>query len=293
MNVLVTGATGYIGSAVAVRLRDAGHVVAGLARSPEAVKRLTSMGIVPMEGDLGHPDALRLQAQAADWVVHTASTHDPAVDGRAVDAMLEGLEGTDKSFVFTSGAWVHGDSGGTAFNEDTPLRPTPLVAWLVGVEQRVIAAAERGVRSVVIRPTIVYGRGGGGPAQFVKHAKRDGAARYVGTGENRWPFVHVDDLADLYLATLEVAPGGSVFIASHGPSYRVREVAEAASRGAGASGRTVAWPLEGARAKLGAYADALVLDQLASGKRARDMLGWQPHRPDVIEDLERGSYVSR
>jgi nucleoside-diphosphate-sugar epimerase len=138
---------------------------------------------------------------------------------------------------------------------------------------------------------MVYGRGGGIPAGFVESARKDGAARYVGSGTNRWAFVHVDDLADLYLLALERAPAGSLLLGVAGPSHSVREVAAAASRGAGAGGRTAAWPLEDARQKLGAYADALVLDQQASGRRAEELLGWKPHRPDVLEDLERGSYA--
>src|SRR5207237_4601172 len=143
-----------------------------------------------------------------------------------------------------------------------------IVAWRQAVEGRVRAGAKRGIRTVVIRPAMVYGRGGGIPAGFVESARKEGAARYVGTGENRWPFVHVDDLADLYLLALERAPAGSVLLGVAGPSRAVSEVAAAASRGAGAGGRTVAWPLEEARQKLGPYADALVLDQQASGRRA-------------------------
>jgi nucleoside-diphosphate-sugar epimerase len=159
------------------------------------------------------------------------------------------------------------------------------------VEQRVLEGASRGIRTAVIRPAIVYGRGGGIPAGFVDSAQKDGAAQYVGTGDNRWPFVHVDDLADLYLLALEKAPPGTLLLAVSGPSYRVRDVAAAASRGAGAGGKTLALPLEEARKKLGAYADALVLDQQASGRRAEELLGWRPYRSDVLEDIERGSYA--
>src|SRR5438132_5818229 len=169
--------------------------------------------------------------------------------------------------------------------------PAAIVAWRQAVEDRVRAGAKRGIRTVVIRPAMVYGRGGGIPAGFVESARKEGAARYVGTGENRWPFVHVDDLADLYLLALERAPAGSLWLAVDGPSLPVREVAAAASRGAGKAGRTVATPLEEARRELGPYADALALDQQASGQRARDLLGWRPHRPNALEDLERGSYT--
>jgi nucleoside-diphosphate-sugar epimerase len=220
-----------------------------------------------------------------------ATTYNPAIDGPAIDSILEALAGTNKPFVYTSGIWSHGDTGGAVVDETSPPRPAALVAWRQGVEDRVLAAARRGIRTVVIRPAIVYGRGGGLPAEFVQSARKEGAARYVGTGKNRWPFVHVDDLADLYLLALEQAPAGSVLLGVAGPSRTVSDVAAAASRGAGAGGRTVAWPLEEARQKLGPYADALVLDQQASGRRAQELLGWQPHRPDVLEDIERGSYA--
>jgi nucleoside-diphosphate-sugar epimerase len=161
------------------------------------------------------------------------------------------------------------------------------------VEEHVLEGAGRGIRTIVIRPAIVYGRGRGIPSGFVESARKDGAARFVGTGENRWPFVHVEDLADLYLLALEKAPPGTLLLGVSGPAYKVRDVAAAASRGAGAGGKTFAWPLEEARGQLGGYADALVLDQQASGRRAERMLGWSPHRPSVLEDMERGSYAQR
>jgi nucleoside-diphosphate-sugar epimerase len=215
------------------------------------------------------------------------------VDGPAIDAILDALAGSDKPFVYTSGIWSHGDTGNAVADETTPPKPAALVKWRQAVEDRVREGAKRGIRTAVIRPAIVYGRGGGIPAGFVDSARKDGAARYVGTGENRWPFVHVDDLADLYLLALERAPAGSLLLGVAGPSHPVRNVAAAASRGAGAGGRTTAWPLEDARKTLGPYADALVLDQQASGRRAQEMLGWQPRRPDVLEDIERGSYAKR
>jgi nucleoside-diphosphate-sugar epimerase len=173
-------------------------------------------------------------------------------------------------------------------------RPIHLVAWREAVEERVRAAADRGVRSVVIRPAIVYGRGGGMPAEWAKSARQEGAARYVGSGDNRWALVHLDDLADLYVLAIERAPAGTLLLAATGPARTVKEMAAAASRGAGAAGRTVAIPLEEARRTLGEdYANALALDQQAASSRARDLLGWRPHGPDVLEDLERGSYAVR
>jgi nucleoside-diphosphate-sugar epimerase len=291
MRVFLTGATGYIGSAVAERLRAAGHEVSGLARTEAAASRLAAAGVRPVHGDFTDPSTVGAAAAAADGVISMATAYDPAVDGPAVDAILDALAGSDKPFVYTSGIWSHGDTAGAIVDETTPPRPAALVAWRQAVEDRVRAAADRRVRSVVIRPAIVYGRGGGILAGFVESARADGAAKYVGTGRNRWPLVHVNDLADLYLLALERAPAGTLLLAVTGPARPVAELAAAASRGAGAGGRTIAWPIEEARKALGAYADALVLDQQASGRRAQELLGWRPHGPDVIEELERGSYV--
>jgi nucleoside-diphosphate-sugar epimerase len=291
MRVFITGATGYIGSAVAERLRTAGHELTGLARSDSAAARLPAAGIQPVRGDFSDSKSVGSAARLADATISLATTYDPNIDGPAVGAILDALAGSMKPFIYTSGIWSHGDTAGKVVDETSPPEPAALVGWRQAVEDRVRNGARHGIRTVVIRPAIVYGRGGGIPASFVESARKEGAARYVGTGQNRWPFVHVDDLADLYLLALEHAPAGSLFLGVNGPSYSVRDVAEAASRGAGTGGRTVAWPLEEARKKLGAYADALVLDQQASGRRAQETLGWKPHRPDVLQDLEHGSYA--
>jgi nucleoside-diphosphate-sugar epimerase len=291
MHVFVTGATGYIGTAVAERLRSAGHQVSGLARSDASAAKLTAAGITPVRGDFRDPSSVGKPAGTADAVISLATTYDPAIDGPAIDAILEALAGSGKPFIYTSGIWSYGNTGDTVVDETAPPSPAELVRWRQAVEDRVIAVGSRGVRSVVIQPAIVYGRGGGLPAGFVQSAQEKGAAQYVGTGQNRWPLVHVDDLADLYALALEKAPPGTRLLAVTGRAHRVAQVAEAASRGAGAGGKTEAWPLDEARKVLGAYADALVLDQQASGQRARELLGWKPHRLGIIEELERGSYA--
>lgn len=293
MRVFLTGATGYIGSAVAERLRAAGHQLTALARSDASAAKLESAGIQPVRGDFSNPKSVGQAAREADGVISLATTYDPSIDGPAIDAILEALAGSNKPFIYTSGIWSHGDTGGKVVDETAPANPAELVRWRQNVEQRVLDGATRGIRSVVIRPAIVYGRGGGIPAGFVDSARKEGAARYVGTGKNRWPLVHVDDLADLYLLAVEKAPPGTLLLGVSGTSRPVSEIAAAASRGAGAGGRTVATPLEEARKKMGAYADALVLDQQASGRRAQDLLGWKPRRPDILEELERGSYTAK
>lgn len=292
MKVLLTGATGYIGSAVAEALSRAGHEVTGLARSGEALERLKARGIQSVSGDLTDTRILSKAAREADACIHTALPHGPEaarVDRQAVEAILSALEGTNKPFIYTSGVWVYGSTGDSVATEDTPLNPTPMVAWRPADENLALEGAARGVRSVVIRPGIVYGGEGGIIGGMQREAREKGVVRFVGTGDNRWPQVHVEDLAELYVLAIERAPAGTLLnAASHG-SVRVREVAEAASRAGGAGARTQAWPLEEARQKLGAYADALALDQQVSGKRAEELLGWKPKAPSLLEFLERGA----
>jgi len=296
MEVFLTGATGYIGTSVAEALLKAGHKVVGLARTPEKAKQLESRGIRAAIGDLRQPETIAAAARAAEGVIHTANTNDASsaqVDAAVARAILEALAGSKKPFVYTSGVWVIGSTGNKIADESTPVNPTPLVAQRPGIEQEVLVGKKRGVRAIVIRPALVYGRGGSIPRMLAQSARETGAARYVGDGENRWPFVDVDDLAQLYALAVEKAAAGSLYNASHGPSYRVREVAEAASIGAGANGKTQSMPLDEARKTMYAFADALVLDQQISGEKARKELGWNPRAGSVLEDLKTGSYAGK
>ena len=294
MEVFLTGATGYIGSAVAEALQKAGHKVTGLARTPEKAKLLEARGVRACLGDLLKPESVAAPARSTEGVIHTASTNDAnaaQADAAVVRAILKSLEGTGKPFVYTSGVWVLGATGDKVADEQAPVNPASLVAHRPAIEQEVLGSKGRGVRSTVIRPALVYGRGGSIPRMLTQSARETGATRYVGDGQNRWPFVDVDDLAQLYVLALEKAPPGSLYLAAHGPSYRVREVAEAASIGAGAKGKTQALPLDEARKTMHAFADALVLDQQVSSEKAKRELGWLPRAASVLEDLKTGSYA--
>jgi nucleoside-diphosphate-sugar epimerase len=293
MHVFLTGASGYIGGAVADALQKAEHTVTGLARSDKSAQELEGRGIRVLRGDLSDTDVIARGAREADGVIHTAATGDantPAADHGAREAIIAALAGSNKPFVYTAGLWDMGNTGETPVDEDGPLHPPAITAWRAEAVKEVLAAAGQGIRTVVIRPGMVYGRGAGAPTSFVQSARQEGAARFVGDGANHWSLVDVDDLADLYVRALEHAPAGTLLLAVAGPAVAVHDIAEAASRAASAGGRVQAWPLEQARQAMGPMADALALDQHATAARASRLLGWTPQAPSVLDQLAQGGY---
>ena len=294
MKVLVTGATGYIGSAVAEALQSSGHHVVGLARSDSAVSQLESHHIQAFRGDLRNSSSIANATQQVDAVIHAASTNDaemPRAERMAVEAILDALSGTGKSFIYTTGIWLLGNTGNQMATEGSPLDPTPLIAWRSELEPLVLNACSHNIRTIVMRPALVYGRGGGIVAMMVQAGRQYGVVQYVGMGENRWTLIHVDDLARCYVAALERAESGSLFIAADNQVMPLREIAQFVSQAAGIPGRVQSWPLDEARAAMGAFADALALDQQASGAKAQQVLNWQPQSPSLIDELTGGSYV--
>ncbi|WP_233804750.1 NAD-dependent epimerase/dehydratase family protein [Paraburkholderia sp. HP33-1] len=293
MRVLVTGATGLIGGAVARRLMAGGHEVVGLARSEMSASKLTGEGFAVTQGDLADSASVASAARAVDAVIHAASPNDQntaAYDKAATRSIIEALRGTGKRFVYTSGCLIYGSTGDTPATEDSPLNPVELVRWRQELEDEVLAAATAGVHPSVIRPGWVYGNWGGATMMMYGTAKEYGVARFVGDGRNRWSTVHADDLADLYAFSLERAPVSSVFNGVHGTATPLIEIARAASEAAGAEGRVEAWPLDEARQSLGAFADAITCDQVVSGEKAKRELDWRPSRRSIVEELR--SYAS-
>jgi nucleoside-diphosphate-sugar epimerase len=295
MRVFLTGATGYIGSAIADALQAAGHQVTGLVRSDEGAGRLQKRGIMPVPGDIQTPESFLHVVRSSDGVIHAANTNDAnasLVDRGVVEAIVSALEGSDKPFVYTSGVWVLGNTGSTPADETAPLNPIPPVEWRPAVEDFVLDSASRRVRAIVIRPAMVYGRGGGAVAMMSGSANT-GVVQYIGEGKNRWSFVHADDLADLYVRALEKAPAGTLYHAAEGSPVRISELAAAVAESAGKNVKIHSWVADEAALVLGPSVQGLLLDQNVSAAKAKRELGWEPKAPSVLAEVRQGSYAPR
>ncbi|MFI8072045.1 SDR family oxidoreductase [Streptomyces sp. NPDC086033] len=294
MRVFVTGATGFVGSAVTRELLDAGHEVLGLARSDRSAEALKSAGAEVHRGDLNDLDSLRRGAEAADGVAHLAFIHDftnlttsGEADLRAIEAIGSVLEGTGKPFVVTSGLLTAPGRLGT---EEDPADPDSPAKHRHASEVATLALAERGVRSSVLRlPPSVHGEGDiGFVPMFIDFARDKGVSAMVGDGSNRWAAVHRLDAARLFRLALEAAPAGVRLHAIGDEGVPFREIAEIVGRGLGVPVASV--DPENAMDHFGWLGHFAAIDMRASGTLTRKLLDWQPEQPALIPDLEAGHY---
>lgn len=296
MKVFVTGATGYIGKAVCKELKDNGHEVIGLTHNSRHRDILEEMGVQAVVADLKSTEQWKNYLDEVNGAIHLAQDReDPAgVDTAVIETIIKAFNGTPKRFVYTSGIWVLGNTGPEQATESDPTNPIPMVEWRAANEKRLITAENtKEVNLVIVRPAIVYGDGGGIPAMLARSAYENGAARYIGDGDNLWPMVELHDLANLYVLALTKGESGEIYHgADNAQSYTMRELAEAASEGAGRDGKTESWPVAEARKELGPLVEALTLSQNVSGAKAGTYLGWETRAPyNAIEDLKMGSYA--
>lgn len=298
MRVFVTGATGFIGSAVVRELLDSGHDVLGLARSDEGGARLAAMGARVHRGDLEDPDSLRRGAASADGVIHIAFNHDftvprqvaAATDRRAIVAMAEVLEGSDRPLVMTSG--TAGLAPGRLATEE--MKPD-LASDRVGRyqnEEAATAFVDRNVRVSVVRfPPTVHGRGDHGfVSLLIDIARTKGVAGYPGDGANRWPAVHRLDAAHLFRLALESAPAGAKLHGVGDEGVPVRDIAEVIGRHLNVPVRAI--PDEQLGDHFGFLGAFFALDCPASSATTQKLLGWRPVQPGLIADLEEGHYFA-
>ncbi|MGN7798937.1 NAD-dependent epimerase/dehydratase family protein [Leifsonia sp. 22587] len=289
MNILLTGATGFIGSSVLTRLLDEGHSVTALVRDADKASAVEAVGASAVVGDASDADLVERTARVSDGVIHLASGKD--VDAVLVPAVLAGLAGSGKPFVHTGGIWTYGSNDD--ITEESPVAPPAITAWRSAAEDLVRGA--EGVRGTVVVPSIVYGHGKGLPNVVADAPRTEGAApalRLIGDGSQHWATVHVDDLAALYVLALEHGTAGATYIGAGGQNPTVRELGEAAAQAAGLTGGAVAEPVDETRSRLGeGLAEALLLDQQARGSKARIDLGWEPNGATLLEELLVGSYA--
>ncbi len=293
MHVFVTGASGWIGSAVVPELIENGHEVTGLARSDASADALEHAGAAVVRGSLDDLDVLRDAAAASDGVIHLAFKHEEAfagdfpaataADRAAIDALAEPLKGTDRPLVIASG--LAGLKPGTVGTEDDE-QATAIERTLS--EQQLLALAGEGVRAVSVRlaPT-THGEGDNGfMAVIVATAREAGVAGYPGDGSSHWPAVHRSDAARLFRLAVERAPAGSVLHAAGEQGVTQADIARAIGRG-------LDLPVESVPAETFGWMGTFIsLDIQASNAKTRALLDWEPTGPTLIEDLEKGAYFT-
>ncbi len=298
MRIFLTGGTGYIGHAVLDALLRAGHEVRALVRSPERAEQFEARGVKPILGELASPNRYAKHVAGLDAYVHAAFDASPRaieLDRLTMENLINFGRASAKyrpvAVVYTSGIWVLG-SCPEPVDETAPVDPIPHVAWRPAHERMVLDAAGGNLRTIVVRPGIVYGRSRGIVSGLLKDAD-NGLIRVVGSGENHWPVVYDRDLGELYARVLAEPTASGVYHATDESEERVNEIVEAIVAAAPQPPSVRFVPIDEMRKKLGTYADALALDQLIRSPRAR-ALGWAPsmraitvNAPGLFEEFRR------
>ena len=291
MRIFVTGATGFVGSAVVRELLANGHKVLGLARSDPGAAQLERAGADVLRGSIQDHDALRRGAAETDGVAHLAFNHDFSKfaenvedDRRAIETIGSALEGTDRPLIVTSGLALQA-SGSVATESDNPAPHFPRQS-----EAAAAAAAAKGVRASAVRlPPSTHGKGDHGFVPIlINIAREKGIAAYIGDGQNRWSATHRFDAARVFRLALERGAEGGPFHAVAEEGIPFRRIAEAI--GAGLDLPVVGLSPDEAQAHFGWFATFAGMDLGASSARTRALLGWEPTQPDLLTDMAQNGY---
>ena len=295
MRVFVTGATGFIGSAIVQELLGAGHRVLGLARSEAGATSLAAAGAEVHRGALEDLESLRQGVAASEGVIHTAFIHDFSniaasgeVDKLAIEALGAALAGSSRPLVVTSALGMLAQ-GGVRTEEDGP-DLSPVAAHRLASDRAALSLASRDVRVSLVRlPPSVHGDGDHAFVPALIHTAREkGASAYIGDGRNRWPAVHRLDAAHLYRLALEKGTAGATFHGVADEGVPTREIAEVIGRRLNVP--VVSKSPEEAADHFTWLARFFALDTPASSARTQERLGWTPRQPGLLADLEQGRY---
>lgn len=285
--IFITGASGYLGREISARLVRAGHEVFGLTRDSGRATELNRAGVKAIVGEIGKPESFIGALKNCDVAVHAAYANEGAaqLDRLALEAFADASEdGRLRKLVYTSGLWVHGDTGDTTVDESTPLAPHDVVMWRAAHEEIAMDLAQNEVTVIVFRPSIVYGGSRGIIGDMFRRAKERGAVRVPGTGEQAWCMVHVRDVAEAYALGIEHAASGDRFLLTDGSTQTALEVGEAIARVTGT--KVELWPAEEVLARLGDYGKAMLGSTRVSSMKARRDLGWVPRHTSAIGEIE-------
>ena len=291
MKVVLTGATGFVGSHVLADLYKHGHEVTALVRDDAQADTVAARGATPVVVDLYDRPAVARLLSNADGAIHTASPGDATsadLDSAVVDAVIDAFAGTGKPYLQISGLWIYGAN--PSVSEASAFNAPALVSWKEPIERRVLGAT--GMRGVVIVSSVAYGDGGGGIPGLLLGSPRDDAGRLImlGTGQQHWSTVHAADLADFFRRVLEDDSARGRYVIGNGLHPTVAELTDAAAVAVGAPG-AVPGSDDEARARLGDYfAEVLLLDQGTTAARTRAELGWYPSHPSLTDEFRHGSY---
>lgn len=291
MRIFVTGASGWIGSALVPELVAAGHQVTGLARSESSAAAVCSMGAEVLRGDLTDTGVLRSGALDSDGVIHLAYRHDlgqaagAEADAGAIAAFADALAGSEKPMVISGATLMV--AGRSTTERDELIAQGPIAARIINM-QHALKASAAGVRSsVVMLPRCVHGEGErhGFIPQLIARARAEGVSGYIGRGTNRWPAVHVKDAATLYRLAVEKAPAGTILHAVSDEGVAVRDIATTIGRHLNVP--TQPLPAENFKPPL---FPLLTLDMPATSTITQQLLNWNPTHPRLIADLQQGHY---